>query len=252
MATAAQAPTGVGFRSERGPVLAALMLCTGLVALDSTIIATAVPSIVRDLGGFSQFPWLFSIYLLTQAVTVPLYGKLADVVGRKPVMFFGIAVFLLGSVLCGVAWSMPALIAFRAVQGIGAGAVQPMSMTIVGDLYTVEERARVQGYLASVWGAAAVLGPTLGGVFSEYVSWRWIFFVNLPLGAVASVVLARRFLEKVKERKRHRIDYAGAGTLTAGCSLLILGLLEGGIEWAWVSVPSIVIFVVAVAMLVGF
>ena len=186
MATAT-AKQGVGFRSERGPVLGALMLCTGLVALDSTIIATAVPSIVRDLGGFSQFPWLFSIYLLTQAVTVPLYGKLADVVGRKPVMFFGIAVFLLGSVLCGVAWSMPALIAFRAVQGIGAGAVQPMSMTIVGDLYTVEERARVQGYLASVWGAAAVLGPTLGGVFSEYVSWRWIFFVNLPLGAVASL-----------------------------------------------------------------
>ncbi|HYS35912.1 MAG TPA: MFS transporter, partial [Pseudonocardiaceae bacterium] len=165
---------GVGFRSERGPILAALMMCTGLVALDSTIIATAVPSIVRDLGGFAQFPWLFSIYLLTQAVTVPLYGKLADVVGRKPVMFFGIAVFLLGSVLCGVAWSMPALIAFRAVQGIGAGAVQPMSMTVVGDLYTVEERAKVQGYLASVWGAASVIGPTLGGVFSQYVSWRWI------------------------------------------------------------------------------
>ncbi|HEY3750370.1 MAG TPA: MDR family MFS transporter [Pseudonocardiaceae bacterium] len=251
MATAT-AKQGVGFRSERGPVLGALMLCTGLVALDSTIIATAVPSIVRDLGGFSQFPWLFSIYLLTQAVTVPLYGRLADVVGRKPVMFFGIAVFLLGSVLCGVAWSMPALIAFRAVQGIGAGAVQPMSMTIVGDLYTVEERARVQGYLASVWGAAAVLGPTLGGVFSEYVSWRWIFFVNLPLGAVASVVLARRFQEKIKERKRHRIDYAGAGTLTAGCSLLILGLLEGGVGWAWTSVTSIVILVAAVVLLVAF
>ncbi|HEX5407956.1 MAG TPA: MDR family MFS transporter [Pseudonocardiaceae bacterium] len=243
---------GVGFRSERGPVLAALMLCTGLVALDSTIIATAVPSIVRDLGGFAQFPWLFSIYLLTQAVTVPLYGKLADVVGRKPVMFFGIAVFLLGSVLCGVAWSMPALIAFRAVQGVGAGAVQPMSMTIVGDLYTVEERARVQGYLASVWGVAAVLGPALGGVFSEYASWRWIFFVNLPLGAVASVVLARRFQEKLAQRKRHRIDFAGAGTLTAGCSLLILGLLEGGVGWAWTSTTSIVILATGAVLLVVF
>ena len=249
------APTeisGVGFRSERGPVLAALMLCTGLVALDSTIIATAVPSIVRDLGGFAQFPWLFSNYLLTQAVTVPLYGKLADIFGRKPVMFFGIAVFLLGSVLCGVAWSMPALIAFRAVQGIGAGAVQPMSMTIVGDLYTVEERARVQGYIASVWGIAAVLGPTLGGVFSQYASWRWIFFVNLPLGAVASVVLARRFQEKLKERRRHRIDYTGAALLTVGCSLVILGLLEGGVSWAWVSVPSIAIFVVGAVLLVAF
>lgn len=243
---------GVGFRSERGPVLAALMLCTGLVALDSTIIATAVPSIVRDLGGFAQFPWLFSIYLLTQAVTVPLYGKLADVVGRKPVMFFGIAVFLLGSVLCGVAWSMPALIAFRALQGIGAGAVQPMSMTIVGDLYTVEERARVQGYIASVWGIASVLGPTLGGVFSQYASWRWIFFVNLPLGAIATYWLARRFHERIKERRRHRIDYLGAATLTIGCSLLILGLLDGGVAWPWLSPTSIGIFVGAVALLVWF
>src|SRR3954468_12732136 len=134
---AATSAKGVGFRSDRGPVLIAVMLSTGLVAIDSTILATAVPSVVKDLGGFSQFPWLFSIYLLTQAVTVPLYGKFADVVGRRPLMFFGIAAFLLGSVLCGLAWSMPSLIAFRAVQGIGAGAVQPMSMTMVGDMYTV-------------------------------------------------------------------------------------------------------------------
>src|SRR5688500_15924456 len=119
------------------------MLTTGLVALDSTIIATAVPSIVRDLGGFSQFPWLFSIYLLTQAVSVPLCGKFADSVGRRPVLFLGIGLFLLGSVLCGIAWSMPALIVARAVQGLGAGAVQPISMTVVGDLYSVAERARV-------------------------------------------------------------------------------------------------------------
>jgi EmrB/QacA subfamily drug resistance transporter len=233
-------------------VLGALMLCMGLVALDSTIIATAVPSIVRDLGGFAQFPWLFSIYLLTQAVTVPLYGKLADLFGRKPVMFFGIAVFLLGSVLCGVAWSMPALIAFRALQGIGAGAVQPMSMTVVGDLYTVEERAKVQGYLASVWGIASVVGPTLGGVFSQYISWRWIFFVNLPLGIVAAFVLARRFRENVTVRKSHRIDYLGAGLLTVGSSLMILGLLQGGVSWAWASLPSIGIFAVAALLLIAF
>jgi EmrB/QacA subfamily drug resistance transporter len=243
---------GVGFRSERGPVLAALMLSTGLVALDSTILATAVPSIVRDLGGFSQFPWLFSIYLLTQAVTVPLYGKFADVVGRKPVMYFGIATFLLGSVLCGFAWSMPALIAFRALQGVGAGAVQPMSMTIAGDLYTVEERAKVQGYIASVWGISSVLGPALGGVFSEYASWRWIFFVNVPLGIVATLVLARRFHEQARERKRHKIDYPGAALLIGGCSLLILGLLEGGVGWAWLSTPSLVVFVVSAVLLIGF
>jgi EmrB/QacA subfamily drug resistance transporter len=242
---------GVGFRSERGPVLAALMLSTGLVALDSTIIATAVPSVVKDLGGFSQFPWLFSIYLLAQAVTVPLCGKFADVVGRRPLMFLGIATFLLGSVLCGFAWSMPSLIAFRAVQGIGAGAVAPMSMTIVGDLYTVAERARVQGYLASVWGIAAVVGPTLGGMFSDYLSWRWIFFVNLPLGAVAWITLSRRFKENVVHRD-HAIDWTGAVLLTAGCSLAILGLLEGGVSWGWGSVTGIVVLAGAGAALVAF
>ncbi|MDT7724507.1 MAG: hypothetical protein QOI21_1083 [Actinomycetota bacterium] len=252
MTTPAQArPKAVGFRSERGPVLAAVMLSTSLVALDSTIIATAVPSIVADLGGFSQFPWLFSIYLLTQAVTTPLYGKFADMLGRKPVMFFGIAVFLLGSVLCGFAWSMPVLIAARAIQGIGAGAIQPMSMTMVGDLYTVEERARVQGYLASVWGISSVVGPTLGGVFSEYLSWPWIFFINLPLGALAAWMLARKFKEKV-ERATHKVDYSGASMLTVGCSLLILGLLEGGVAWGWGSTPSVAIFAGSFVLLVAF
>ncbi|HEU4676040.1 MAG TPA: MDR family MFS transporter [Motilibacteraceae bacterium] len=253
--TTTAAPTGrkqgVGLRSERGPVLLALMLSTGLVALDSTIIATAIPSVVDDLGGFSQFPWLFSVYLLTQAVTVPLYGKLADILGRRPVMFFGIGAFLLGSVLCGVAWSMPALIAFRAVQGIGAGAIQPIGMTVVGDLYTVEERARVQGYLASVWGIAAVLGPTLGGVFAEYLTWRWIFFVNLPLGAVATWMLVRHFVEQV-ERRSHRMDYLGAGLLMAGCSLVILGLLEGGVAWAWTSATSVLVLAAGAVLVVGF
>nr|WP_127361568.1 MDR family MFS transporter [Actinacidiphila soli] len=244
--------SGIGLRSERGPVLIAIMLSTGLVALDSTILATAVPSVVRDLGGFSQFPWLFSVYLLTQAVTVPLYGKFADSLGRKPVMFFGIAAFLLGSVLCGVAWSMPLLIVARAVQGIGAGAVQPISMTMVGDLYTVTERARVQGYVASVWGIASVIGPTLGGLFSEYLSWRLIFFVNLPLGAVAVWMLSRHFSEKVTRKNDKKVDYAGAAALTGGFSLLILGLLEGSVAWGWASPPSIAIFVIGIALLVGF
>ncbi|WP_432972096.1 MDR family MFS transporter [Dactylosporangium sp. CA-233914] len=242
---------GVGLRSERGPVLGSVMLATGLVALDSTIIATAVPSVVRDLGGFAHFPWLFSIYLLTAAVTTPLYGKLADVLGRKPVMFFGIAVFLVGSLLCGAAWSMLTLIIFRAVQGIGAGAIQPISMTIIGDLYSVQERARVQGYLAGVWGVASVVGPTLGGVFAEYLSWRWIFFVNLPLGLVAAWMLARHLKENVA-RRAHRIDYLGAALLIGGCTLLILGTLEGGITWAWLSAPSVVIFVLGAAMVTAF
>src|SRR3954447_8368776 len=173
----------VGFRSERGPILLSLMLSTSLVALDSTIIATAVPAVVKDLGGFAQFPWLFSIYVLAQAASPPIYGRLADMFGRKPLMLFGIALFLVGSVLCGIAWSMPALIAFRAIQGLGAGAIQPMSITIAGDIYTLRERGKAQGYLASVWAISAVVGPTLGGLFAEYLTWRWIFLVNIPLCA---------------------------------------------------------------------
>lgn len=241
----------VGFRSDRGPILVAIMTTTGLVAIDATILATAVPTIVRDLGGFTSFPWLFSIYLLTQAVSVPIYSKLADTVGRKPVILVGVGLFLVGSVLCGVAWSMPALIAFRAVQGLGAGAVQPMAVTIAGDIYTVAERAKAQGYIASVWGVSSVVGPTLGGVFSEYLSWRWIFFVNIPL-CVAAATLLVRFLHETVERTRHRIDWTGGVLLTAGLSLLILGLLEGGNAWAWASLPSIASLSVAAVLLVGF
>jgi EmrB/QacA subfamily drug resistance transporter len=242
---------GVGFRSERGPVLIGVMLSTGLVAIDATIIATAVPSIVASLGGFAEFPWLFSVYLLAQAVTVPIYGKLADVFGRKPVMLFGIGLFLIGSILCGLAWSMGALIAFRAVQGLGAGAVQPMSMTIVGDLYSLKERAKVQGYIASVWAVSSVVGPTLGGVFSEYVSWRWIFFVNIPLCLIAAAAIGLRFHERV-DRRRPRIDYAGAGVLTVALTLLILGLLEGGQAWAWGSPQSLAVLIGGAVLLAVF
>lgn len=224
-------------RSGRGAILAALMLSIGLIAIDTTIIATAVPSVVADLGGFAQFPWLFSVYLLAQAVSVPIYSKLADQYGRKPIILFGIGLFLLGSVLCGAAWSMPALIAFRALQGLGAGAVQPMVMTIVGDLFSLQERGRVQGYLASVWAVASVVGPTLGGVFSEYLTWRAIFFVNVPLCLGAGLTLLRVFHERVT-RRPHQLDYAGAALLAVGGTLLILGLLEGGRAWAWRSWAS--------------
>jgi EmrB/QacA subfamily drug resistance transporter len=249
--TADTAPSAIGLRSERGPVLIALMLSTSLVAIDSTILATAVPSLVADLGGFSQFPWLFSLYLLAQAVSVPIYGKLADQMGRKPMMLFGVSLFVVGSVLCGLAWSLPVLIVFRAVQGLGAGAIIPMSQTILGDLYSVAERARVTGYLASVWGASAVIGPTLGGVFSDYASWRWIFFINIPLGALAIWLLLRGFKEKVT-RSEHTIDYAGAAALAAGCSLLILALLEGGVAWAWSSITSVVVFAAGLILILVF
>ncbi|MFI2566320.1 MFS transporter [Paenarthrobacter sp. NPDC018779] len=242
---------GVGFRSKRGPILIALMLSTGLVAIDSTIVATAVPSIVGDIGGFSSFPWLFSAYLLAQAVSVPVYAKLSDVLGRKPIILSGIALFLLGSTLCGLAWSMPALIAFRVLQGLGAGAVQPVSITIAGDIYTLAERAKVQGYLASVWAISSVVGPTLGGVFASLGIWRWIFLINIPLCLLAGWMLARTFHEDVK-RTTHRIDYLGAVLLTTALSLLILGALEGGQAWAWNSPVSIAVFAVGAVLLAAF
>ena len=242
---------GVGFRSERGPILIALMLSTGLVAIDSTIVATAVPSIVRDVGGFESFPWLFSAYLLAQAVSVPIYGKLSDMLGRKPIILAGIGLFLLGSVLCGIAWSMPALIAFRALQGLGAGAVLPVSITIAGDIYSLEERAKVQGYLASVWAVSSVVGPSLGGIFSSLGIWRGIFLVNIPLCLLAGWMLFRTLHEDV-ERAKHRVDYAGAALLAVSLGLLILGALQGGQGWAWNSPISIGIFVVGAVLLAVF
>jgi EmrB/QacA subfamily drug resistance transporter len=243
--------TTVGFRSERGAVLLALMLTTGLIAIDATILATAVPSVVKELGEFEQFPWLFSVYLLAQAVSVPLYSKLADTIGRKPVILAGVALFLLGSILAGAAWNMTSLIVFRVVQGLGAGAAAPMSMTIVGDLYSVEERALVQGYIASVWAVASVVGPALGGVFSQFTSWRWIFLVNIPLCLVAGWAIVRSYHEDV-EHRRHRIDIAGAALLTVGLTAVILALLEGGNAWAWTSWPSLLSFAVGAVCLGAF
>ena len=227
------------------------MLSTGLIAIDATILATAVPSIVRDLGSYQQFPWLFSVYLLAQAVSVPIYSRFADTVGRKPIILLGIALFLLGSILCGFAWSMPALIAFRVVQGLGAGAVAPMAMTIVGDIYTVPERAKVQGYIASVWAVSSVVGPALGGVFAQLDAWRWIFWINIPLCLLAAWMLLRKYTEQ-RQTQRHRIDYTGAVLLTVGLTGLILGLLEGGNAWDWISVPSLLCFGVGVVALTAF
>ena len=241
----------VGFRSERGPILIALMLATGLVAIDATIVATAVPSIVADLGGFSSFPWLFSAYLLAQAVSVPIYGKLSDMAGRKPIILAGIGLFLLGSILCGLAWNMPALIAFRALQGLGAGAVLPVSITIAGDIYSLEERAKVQGYLASVWAASSVVGPSLGGIFASLGAWRGIFLVNVPLCLLAGWMLVRTLHENI-EPARHKVDYPGALLLAASLTLLILGALQGGHSWAWDSPVSMGIFAAGAVLLVLF
>ncbi len=250
-AGAAGALTEEVARGARGLVVAALMLTIGLAAIDSTIVATAVPQIVGDLGSFSQFPWLFSVYLVAQAVLVPLYGRLADEFGRKPVLLFGVALFVVGSVLCGAAWSMVSLIAFRGVQGIGAGAIFPITTTIVGDLYEPAQRGKVQGYFSSVWGLSAIVGPSLGGLFAQYWTWRGIFFVNVPLGLAAAAMVHLHLHERV-ERRRHRIDVAGATVLTIGLSVLILALLEGGVAWGWWAAQSVGLFAFGGLLLGGF
>ena len=190
------------------------MLSTALVALTRRSCRPRSRRSCATSAASRLFPWLFSVYLLAQTATVPVYGKLADQFGRKPLMYYGIGMFLLGSILCGLAWSMPALIVARALQGLGAGAVQPIGMTIIGDVYSLRERAKIQGYVASVWGISSVIGPTLGGVFSQSARWRFIFWVNIPLCLLAAWML-RRFAEKV-ERGHVKVDYVGAALLTLG------------------------------------
>src|SRR5438067_819912 len=215
--------------NRRGAVVAALMLAMALAALDATIVSTAVPQIVGDLGGFSYFSWLFSGYLLAVTVTLPVYGKLSDTFGRKPVLIAGSAVFLLGSLLCAVAWNMGALIAFRIVQGLGGGALQGTVQTLAADLYPLEERPKIQAKLSTVWAVAAVAGPGIGGVLAAYADWRWIFLVNLPIGAVALWLIARHLHEPQRSSRettatRTRVDWAGALAVFACGGVLLTAL----------------------------
>lgn len=213
-------------QTKRPFVLAAVMLAMFMGAIEATIVATAMPDIVADLGGFSLYSWVFSSYLLMNAATVLIFGKLADLFGRRPVMFIGISIFLVGSVLCGLAGTMEQMIAYRFLQGIGAGAIIPVATTIVGDIYTKEERANVQGYLASVWGVSAVTGPAIGGLLVDYVSWRWVFWVNIPIGLL-SMGLLWLFLHETVEKKKAHIDYIGTGLFLVGISAVMFVLVEG-------------------------
>lgn len=236
-------------KDNRGWVLAALMLTMTLAAMDITIISTVVPQIVTDLGGFSKFSWVFSIYLLAQTVTIPLYGKLSDLFGRKKILLFGIVVFLLGSAVCGFAWDITSLIAFRGIQGLGAGSIMATVNTIAGDIYSVKERAKIQGYLSSIWGVSAILGPAIGGSLAELANWRWIFFINIPIGIVAIIFLVVFFKEEVKVITR-KIDYKGAILIMLSLSLILIFLMESGQSWPWISWQSLLILV-AILGLVG-
>ncbi|SDI16740.1 drug resistance transporter, EmrB/QacA subfamily [Sinosporangium album] len=227
--------------NRRAPVVAGLMLSAALAAIDATIVATAVPAIVRDLGSFSLFPWVIASYMLTQAVFTPIYGRLADVYGRKPLLIIGMGIFLIGSLLAGVAWSMPVLILARAIQGIGAGAIQPITQVLAADMYPLEERGRISGLLSSVWGVSALIGPALGGVLSELVSWRWIFLIKLPLG-VAAIVVVTLWLKESFQRRPHRLDLLGTVLLMVGVVATMLGLQESSYLLAIAGFASLVAF----------
>ncbi|WP_184576039.1 MDR family MFS transporter [Streptomyces zagrosensis] len=216
------------------------MLAMALAALDSTIISTAVPQIVGDLGGFTVFSWLFSGYLLAVTVTLPVYGKLSDTFGRKPVLLVGIVLFLIGSLLCATAWNMASLIAFRIVQGLGGGALQGTVQTVAADLYPHRERPKIQARLSTVWATSSVAGPALGGLIASYADWRWIFLINLPVGLVALLLIARHLHEPIRtERARPRVDWAGALGIFSCGALLLTALVQGGVAWPWFSGPSL-------------
>jgi EmrB/QacA subfamily drug resistance transporter len=213
--------------ARRRMVLAACLIATFMAAVESTIVATIIPTIVSELGGFNLFTWVFTVYLLTQAVTIPVYGRLADLYGRKPVFFAGTALFLVGTVLCGVAWNMLSLVCFRALQGCGAGAIMPIASTILGDIYTPAERGRIQGMVSSVFGVSAVVGPSMGAFLVAHVSWRVVFWVNVPIGIAAIAMIAAFLREEVRSR-RHRIDWAGSVLLLVAFGCLMLALVQSG------------------------
>jgi EmrB/QacA subfamily drug resistance transporter len=205
----------------------ALFVATFLVALDNSIIATAMPTVIGQIGGIHLYAWVFSAYLLASTVTVPIYGKLADLYGRKPVYLAATALFLAGSLLCGQAQTMEQLVLFRLIQGLGAGGVLPVTQTIVGDVYPLAERARIVGLFSAVWGISALLGPAIGGFLTEQVSWRFVFYVNLPL-CLLSMTLIWLFLHESVEHRRHSIDVLGALSLSGSASALLVALQSSG------------------------
>ncbi|MDI3270103.1 MAG: MDR family MFS transporter [Bacillota bacterium] len=229
---------------------AGLMMSLFLAAIDGTIVATAMPAIVGELQGFALYPWVASLYLLVSSATVPLYGKWSDIRGRRGILFGGILLFLLGSVLCGFSQTMGQLIFYRALQGLGAGAIMPVTQTIIGDIYEYEERARMQGYFSSVWGISALVGPALGGFLVTVLSWRWVFFVNLPVGLLAFLILLRYYEDKAPRHGR-QVDYLGAALLATGVSSLMLFLLQGR-QWGWGSFPSLLLVGLALVLLLLF
>jgi EmrB/QacA subfamily drug resistance transporter len=243
-----------GYQFTIGRVLAiysGLMVALLLAALDQTIVATALPKVVSDLGGISQYSWVFTAYMLGSTVTVPLYGKLGDVHGRKPLFIIAIVIFLVGSALCGAAQDMWELVIFRAVQGVGAGGLFPLTLAMVGMIVPPRERGRYQGLIGSVFAGASIIGPLVGGFIVDNTSWRWIFYVNLPVGGLALAVILVT-MPRRPYRQEHSIDWLGAAILAAGTTALLLGLVWGGNEYPWSSSEVLVALAAGAVLLVAF
>ncbi|MFS2165064.1 MFS transporter [Variovorax sp. Varisp62] len=241
--------TSTNRTTNRPLVIASIMASMAMVAIEATIVSTVMPQIASELGGLHLYSWVFASFLLAQTAMTVVFGKLSDLYGRKPIMFVGIAVFVLGSVLAGFAWSMPAMICFRLIQGIGAGAIQPVALTIVGDLYPVRERGKVQGWLASVWAVSAVVGPMIGALIVQKLSWAWIFWVNVPIGLAAAAGFWL-FLHEAPTVRRSSIDMVGAVLFTIGIAALMIALTEFGVgnsgvafAWAGLFVITLVLFI---------
>jgi EmrB/QacA subfamily drug resistance transporter len=216
---------------RRWAVTAGVMTGMFIAALEATVVGTAMPTVIASLGGLSHYSWVFSAYLVTSTVTVPVWGKLSDLYGRRLLYQIGIGVFLLGTLLSGLSQTMTQLIIFRAIQGLGAGALIPLGMTIIGDTFTVEERAKMQAYFSGVWGLSSVIGPVVGGIITDQISWHWVFWVNIPIGIVAALIIGFA-LKEPKRTEKPSIDYAGAALLMIAISLLMLSLVEGGASLA--------------------
>jgi EmrB/QacA subfamily drug resistance transporter len=227
--------------THRPATVAALLLALFMAAMEMTVVSTAMPTVVAELGGALHYAWVFTAYMLASTVTVPIYGKLADLHGRKPVMLVAMALFLFGSMASGQARTMGQLILFRSIQGVGAGGMQPMALTIVGDIFKIEERARMQGVFGAVWAIAGLAGPLLGGVIVATLSWRWVFYVNVPFGLVSAAVLSFSLVEQIEKRK-HRLDFLGAALLAGAVVALLLGT-DG--EAPYVLLPAAVVLTIA-------
>src|SRR3954451_4858358 len=226
-APSAEAPTLEMSNRRRWAVTIGVMTGMAIAALEATVVGTAMPTVIASLGGIGHYSWVFSAYLVTSTVTVPVWGKLSDLYGRRLMYQIGIGVFLLGTALSGFSGTMTQLIVFRAIQGLGAGALVPLGMTIIGDTFSLKERAKMQAWFSGVWGLSSVIGPLIGGFITDQISWRWVFFINLPVGVIAAIIIGMA-LKEPKRIERPSIDYWGAATLMAAISLLMLAMVEGG------------------------